>query len=70
MYTAEFPHSENSVQVKWWYINRRYIYAVKICGRYAISKKSVINYFAKDKAFKNTQKSKWHKEIISKYTNT
>ncbi len=49
------------------YINRRYIYAVKICGRYAISKKSVINYFAKDKAFKNTQKSKWHIGIIKKY---
>ncbi len=49
------------------YINRRYIYAVKICGRYAISKKSIINYFAKDKAFKNTQKSKWHIHIIKQY---
>ncbi len=49
------------------YINRRYIYAVKICGRYAISKKSIISYLAKDKAFKNTQKSKWHKNIILKY---
>ncbi len=46
------------------YIGRKYIYAVKICGRYAISKKSIINYFAKDKAFKNTQKSKWHKRIV------
>ncbi len=50
------------------YIGRRYIYAVKICGRYAISKKSVINYFAKDKAFKNTQKSVCHKKIILMFT--
>ncbi len=49
------------------YIGRRYIYAVKICGRYAISKKSIINYFAKDKAFKHTQKSKWHIHIIKQY---
>ncbi len=49
------------------YINRRYIYAVKICGRYAISKKSVINYFAKDKVFKNTQKSKWNKAVIQRF---
>lgn len=49
------------------YINRRYIYAVKICGRYAISKKSIINYFTKDKVFKNTQKSRWHKAIIRSF---
>ncbi len=52
------------------YIGRRYIYAVKICGRYAISKKSIINYFAKDKAFKNTQKSKWHESTILKFQTT
>ncbi len=52
------------------YINRRYIYAVKICGRYAISKKSIINYFAKDKAFRNTQKSEWHESTILKFQTT
>ncbi len=49
------------------YINRRYIYAVKICGRYAISKKSVINYFATDRAFRTVHKSEWHIETILRY---
>jgi len=51
------------------YINRRYIYAVKICGRYAISKKSIINYFATDRALRTVHKSAWHKEIIFKQNN-
>ena len=46
------------------YVQRKYIYAVNIMGKYYISKQSIINYLATDKAFKNTQKSEWHEEII------
>ena len=46
------------------YVQRKYIYAVTIMGKYYISKYSVINYLATDKAFKNTQKSEWHEEIV------
>ena len=46
------------------YVQRKYIYAVNIMGKYYISKPSIINYLATDKAFKNTQKSKWHIEIV------
>ena len=46
------------------YVQRKYIYAVTIMGKYYISKSSIINYLATDKAFKNTQKSEWHEEII------
>ena len=46
------------------YVQRKYIYAVNIMGKYYISKQSIINYLATDKAFKNTQKSKWHEKII------
>ena len=47
------------------YVQRKCIYAVTIMGKYYISKKSLISYLATDKAFKNTQKSEWHKYIIS-----
>ena len=46
------------------YVQRKYIYAVNIMGKYYISKQSIIDYLATDKAFKNTQKSKWHEKII------
>lgn len=46
------------------YVQRKYIYAVNIMGKYYISKQSIINYLATDKAFKNTQKSEWHRMII------
>ncbi len=46
------------------YVQRKYIYAVNIMGKYYISKQSVINYLATDKAFKNTQKSEWHINIV------
>ena len=46
------------------YVQRKYIYAVTIMGKYYISKSSIINYLATDKAFKNTQKSRWHEDII------
>ena len=46
------------------YVQRKYIYAVTIMGKYYISKSSIINYLATDKAFKNTQKSMRHAEII------
>ena len=46
------------------YVQRKYIYAVNIMGKYYISKHSIINYLATDKAFRNTQKSEWHGEII------
>ena len=46
------------------YAQRKYIYAVNIMGKYYISKHSIINYLATDKAFKNTQKSEWHEDVI------
>ena len=46
------------------YVQRKYIYAVNIMGKYYISKQSIINYLATDKAFKNTQKSEWHINAI------
>ena len=46
------------------YVQRIYIYAVNIMGKYYISKQSIINYLATDKAFKNTQKSEWNVTII------
>ena len=49
------------------YVQRKYIYAVNIMGKYYISKQSIINYFATDKAFRNTQKSEWHEKLITKY---
>ena len=49
------------------YVQRKYIYAVNIMGKYYISKQSIINYLATDKAFKNTQKSEWHESIILKF---
>ena len=36
-------------------------------GKYYISKHSIINYLATDKAFGNTQKSEWHEGIILKF---
>ena len=49
------------------YIRNKYIYAVNIMGKLYISKQSIINYLATDKAFKNTQKSEWHEDIILKF---
>ena len=46
------------------YVQRKYIYAVNIMGKYYISKHSIINYLATDKAFRNAQKSEWHENII------
>ena len=50
------------------YVQRKYIYAVNIMGKYYISKQSIINYLATDKAFKNTQKSEWHESMIKRFT--
>ena len=50
------------------YVRRKYIYAVNIMGKYYISKQSIINYLVTDKAFGNTQKSEWHKNIICLYS--
>ena len=49
------------------YAQRKYIYAVNIMGKYYISKQSIINYLATDKAFKNTQKSEWHIQMVKQY---
>jgi len=49
------------------YVQRKYIYAVNMMGKYYISKHSIINYLATDKAFKNTQKSEWHIEIVHSF---
>ena len=46
------------------YVRKKYIYAVNIMGKLYISKQSIINYLATDKAFKNTQKSKWHTYVV------
>ena len=50
------------------YVQRKYIYAVNIMGKYYISKQSIINYLATDKAFKNTQKSEWHRNIVTEFS--
>ena len=49
------------------YVQRKYIYAVNIMGKYYISKQSIINYLATDKAFRNTQKTEWHEKVIEEY---
>mgnify|MGYP003300082711 CR=1 FL=1 len=49
------------------YVQRKYIYGVNMMGKYYISKHSIINYLATDKAFKNTQKSEWHGQTIQKF---
>ena len=49
------------------YVRKKYIYAVNIMGKYYISKHSIINYLATDKAFRNTQKSEWHEGIIHEF---
>ena len=46
------------------YVRKKYIYAVNIMGKLYVSKQSIINYLATDKAFKNTQKSEWHEDLI------
>ena len=51
------------------YVRKKYIYAVNIMGKYYISKQSIINYLATDKAFRNTQKSEWHKIVIQEFIN-
>ena len=51
------------------YVQRKYIYAVTIMGKYYVSKQSIINYLVTDKAFKNTQKSEWHENVILKFKN-
>ena len=52
------------------YVQRKYIYAVNIMGKLYISKQSIINYLATDKAFRNTQKSEWHIAIIERFLKT
>ena len=49
------------------YVRKKYIYAVNIMGKYYISKHSIINYLATDKAFRNTQKSEWHEDVIERF---
>ena len=49
------------------YVQRKHIYAVTIMGKYYISKSSIINYLATDKAFKNTQKTPWHIAVIGQF---
>ena len=49
------------------YVQRKYIYAVTIMGKYYISKSSIINYLATDKAFRNTQKTPWHIALIKHF---
>ena len=49
------------------YVRKKYIYAVNIMGKLYISKQSIINYLATDKAFGNTQKSGWHRIVIKEF---
>ena len=49
------------------YVQRKYIYGVNMMGKYYISKQSIINYLATDKAFKNTQKTPWHIAVIERF---
>ena len=49
------------------YVQKKYIYAVNIMGKYYISKQSIINYLATDKAFKNMQKTPWHIAVIERF---
>ncbi len=49
------------------YAQRKYIYAVNIMGKYYISKQSIINYLATDKAFGNTQKTPRHIAVIEQF---
>ena len=49
------------------YARKKYIFAVNIMGKLYISKQSIINYLATDKAFKNTQKSEWHMNTILRF---
>ena len=50
------------------YVQRKYIYAVNIMGKYYISKQNIINYLVTDKEFKNTQKSEWPEDVICLYS--
>ena len=52
------------------YTRKKYIYGVNIMGKLYISKQSIVNYLATDKAFKNTQKSEWHDGVILKNQTT
>ena len=49
------------------YVRKKYIYGVNMMGKLYISKQSIINYLVTDKAFKNTQKSEWHEEIVREF---
>lgn len=49
------------------YVRKKYIYAVTIMGKYYISKYSIINYLATDKAFRNTQKTPWNIAVIEQF---
>ena len=46
------------------YVQGKYIYGVNMMGKLYISKQSIVNYLVTDKAFKNTQKSEWHEDVI------
>ena len=50
------------------YVQRKYIYGVNMMGKYYISKQSIINYLATDKAFRSAQKSEWHEGITRLYS--
>ena len=46
------------------------IFAVMMNDEYILSKESVIEFFASDKAFKIYDKSKWHEKAIEYYCKT
>ena len=65
LYNCVALHYSRSTVLR--YVQKKCIYAVKIMGKYYISKQSIINYLATDKAFKNTQKTSWHIAVIERF---
>ena len=45
------------------YTEKKYIFAINLKGKLYISKQSLIEYLSSDIAFKNKQKTRWHKNI-------
>ena len=46
------------------YAERKYIFAINLKGKLYISKQSLIEYLSSDIAFKNKQRTRWHKSVI------
>ena len=49
------------------YAKKKYIFVTNLKGKLYISKQSLIEYLSSDIAFKNKQKTRWHKIAILKF---